>query len=364
MTSHNNSSAASEDQKSPEMLAKRLRHAFTTMTNDDESKAQSERRARMMVRQDAILDAAEHIEAEPRTLLGMIAAIYGSLDAEDCAMVDREWRKFRSMPDVAQPARRGSMAAQFTYDPEGEAYYFAPLGAQPGPYYTQRHVDAILDIAFDGTLAGVELIDRVPPPPCLASQPSPAATVETSQFETTKAGVIDWKMEAERANRLLAQAERPKCRLCGLEDGACICAHLPPRLSAGSDAANALAKRLHHAAVTMQNDDISEPQSEKRRRHIERYETLIDAVDYLSAQPQGAQDPTVWLVEWPESDTVPVRWWNPAHGWMRDANAALHFARKTDADCYLSTMKIGESLKVAEHKFVTSPLSRPQSGGK
>jgi hypothetical protein len=196
------------------------------------------------------------------------------------------------MPDntftPAQPARRGSMAAQFTYDPEGEAYYFAPLGAQPGPYYTQRHVDAILDIAFDGTLAGVELIDRVPPPPCLASQPSPAATVETSQFETTKAGVIDWKMEAERANRLLAQAERPKCRLCGLEDGACICAHLPPRLSVGSDAANALAKRLHHAAVTMQNDDISEPQSEKRRRHIERYETLIDAVDYLSAQPQAA----------------------------------------------------------------------------
>jgi hypothetical protein len=69
----------------------------------------------------------------------------------------------------------------------------------------------------------------------VASQPSPAATVETSQFETTKAGVIDWKMEAERANRLLAQAERPKCRLCGLEDGACICAHLPPRLSADSD---------------------------------------------------------------------------------------------------------------------------------
>jgi hypothetical protein len=131
--------------------------------------------------------------------------------------------------------------------------------------------------------AAVDELRRV-----LASQPSPAATVETSQFETTKAGVIDWKMEAERANRLLAQAERPKCRLCGLEDGACICAHLPPRLSAGSDAANALAKRLHHAAVTMQNDDISEPQSEKRRRHIERYETLIDAVDYLSAQPQPA----------------------------------------------------------------------------
>jgi hypothetical protein len=29
--------------------------------------------------------------------------------------------------------------------------------------------------------------------------------------------------------------DRPKCKLCGLEDGACICAHLPPRSSAGSD---------------------------------------------------------------------------------------------------------------------------------
>jgi hypothetical protein len=74
-----------------------------------------------------------------------------------------------------------------------------------------------------------------------------------------------------------------------------------------------------------------------------------------------APEQTVWLIEWPESDTVPVRWWNIAHGWMRDANAALHFARKTDADCYLSTMKIGESLKATEHKFVSSPLSRPES---
>jgi hypothetical protein len=32
---------------------------------------------------------------EPRTLSGMIAAIYGSLDAEDCAAVDREWARMR-----------------------------------------------------------------------------------------------------------------------------------------------------------------------------------------------------------------------------------------------------------------------------
>mgnify|MGYP003385777678 FL=1 len=61
---------------------------------------------------------------------------------------------------------------------------------------------------------------------------------------------------------------------------------------------------------------------------------------------------TAWLIEWPESDNTPVRWWNPACGWMRDANKAIGFARQTDADCYLATMKFGLHLKVTEHIFV------------
>ena len=44
-------------------------------------------------------------------------------------------------------------------------YYFAPANRTPPPYRTQRHVEAIIDIADDGTLAGVELIDNMPPPP-------------------------------------------------------------------------------------------------------------------------------------------------------------------------------------------------------
>jgi hypothetical protein len=39
------------------------------------------------------------------------------------------------------------------------------LNAAAGPYRRQREVRAIIDIADDGTLAGVELIDRMPPPP-------------------------------------------------------------------------------------------------------------------------------------------------------------------------------------------------------
>lgn len=61
--------------------------------------------------------------------------------------------------------------AYFTYDLAaaetiGEhLYYFAPIGRAKPPYTTQRHVRAIIDIAADGTLAGVELIDDMPPPP-------------------------------------------------------------------------------------------------------------------------------------------------------------------------------------------------------
>lgn len=60
--------------------------------------------------------------------------------------------------------------AYFTFDAKSaeeghRLYYFAPANRSPGPYRTQRHVNAILDIADDGTLAGVELIDDMPAPP-------------------------------------------------------------------------------------------------------------------------------------------------------------------------------------------------------
>jgi hypothetical protein len=55
--------------------------------------------------------------------------------------------------------------AVFTYEDSeaGALYYFAPQTRAPGPYLKQRHVQAIIDIAADGTLAGVELIDDMPP---------------------------------------------------------------------------------------------------------------------------------------------------------------------------------------------------------
>jgi hypothetical protein len=62
-------------------------------------------------------------------------------------------------------------AAYWTHDDEadehgaGHLYYFGLADRTPAPYLTQRRVGAIIDIASDGTLAGVELIDNMPPPP-------------------------------------------------------------------------------------------------------------------------------------------------------------------------------------------------------
>ncbi|WP_439398778.1 hypothetical protein ACRQ5Q_15335 [Bradyrhizobium sp. PMVTL-01] len=97
----------------------------------------------------------------------------------------------------------------------------------------------------------------------------------------------------------------------------------------------------------------------------EIYDRIANVLDsHSSAETARA---TAWLIEWPEDDTNPVRWWNPAHGWMRDANKAMHFARKTDADCFLSTMRFGLSLKVTEHIFIGAEPSvahwdRPVAG--
>lgn len=72
--------------------------------------------------------------------------------------------------------------AFWTYDDcEGlcHAYYFAPTGRTPPPYLRQIHVTAILDIASDGTLAGVELVmGDLPPPPELKDPPPPMSKVK------------------------------------------------------------------------------------------------------------------------------------------------------------------------------------------
>lgn len=59
-------------------------------------------------------------------------------------------------------------SAYYTHDDDehaGHLYYFGITARTLPPYLTQRRVSAIIDIADDGTLAGVELIYDMPPPP-------------------------------------------------------------------------------------------------------------------------------------------------------------------------------------------------------
>jgi hypothetical protein len=66
--------------------------------------------------------------------------------------------------------------AYWTFDDKASAthgiraYYFAPVDRAEPPYLRQCEVTAILDIASDGTLAGVELVlGDLPPPPAAKS---------------------------------------------------------------------------------------------------------------------------------------------------------------------------------------------------
>lgn len=101
--------------------------------------------------------------------------------------------------ESAVPQRLPRSPAFWTHDEKfahehGEhLYYFAPLARALPPYREQRHVNAIVDIAADGTLAGVELISNMPPPPAtkaveeipsLEAAPSQRGSPEWRPIET------------------------------------------------------------------------------------------------------------------------------------------------------------------------------------
>ena len=85
--------------------------------------------------------------------------------------------------------RRNRKAAFFTHSrvsrKGGHLYYFAPEGRARPPYKVQLEVRAILDIAADGTLAGVELIDPLMPPP-------PSTKRRAPRFEIFNDGPRRW----------------------------------------------------------------------------------------------------------------------------------------------------------------------------
>jgi hypothetical protein len=71
----------------------------------------------------------------------------------------------------------------------GNLYYFGLGNRAPSPYTRQREVRAIIDIADDGTLAGVELIDDMPAPPAPAEATDGEKLVASARALIAEAGL-------------------------------------------------------------------------------------------------------------------------------------------------------------------------------
>lgn len=68
---------------------------------------------------------------------------------------------------------------------------------------------------------------------------------------------------------------------------------------------------------------------------------------------EASRRETVWLIEWPADDNLPVRWWHPQGGWMMDAAKALRFARKEDGEAYAASSLGLTGRPVTEHIFIS-----------
>ena len=63
------------------------------------------------------------------------------------------------------------------------------------------------------------------------------------------------------------------------------------------------------------------------------------------------RQPSAWLIEMPQTDNSPARWWNPGYGWMLDAAKAVWFCRAEDALAYIKTSSFTGGIIATEHRF-------------
>jgi hypothetical protein len=111
----------------------------------------------------------------------------------------------------------GSATWTCEVSPVGPLWYVRLNDAAPPSYLSQKRAIAILDIAEDGTLAGIELIDNapMPPPPATPMQNLHDAPIEVKRYRldlnrpllsTSRDG--DWVRYEDHASALLAERAR------------------------------------------------------------------------------------------------------------------------------------------------------------
>lgn len=105
----------------------------------------------------------------------------------------------------------------------------------------------------------------------------------------------------------------------------------------------ALVERLNHAATTAANDDLSEPMSDQRRRHAERFAAMVDAATAIQAQADAlaeARRENIRLSKLLRDDpkTILIAHEDGDHKRLSRA-AAKAEARATTAEASLATMR-------------------------
>ena len=90
--------------------------------------------------------------------------------------------------------------AYFIYVDGIKTWYFAPVARTQGPYLTQKEVSAIIDIAQDGTLAGIELID-LPAAPLPVGKPLPSFRSQIFAYKREDGELVWAKSTSPEATR-------------------------------------------------------------------------------------------------------------------------------------------------------------------
>jgi hypothetical protein len=58
---------------------------------------------------------------------------------------------------------------------------------------------------------------------------------------------------------------------------------------------------------------------------------------------------TAWLIEWPETRQMPVRYWHPTEGHVLDPAHSVRFCRREDAEAVLKRDHLFGGAKAVEH---------------
>lgn len=65
-----------------------------------------------------------------------------------------------------------------------------------------------------------------------------------------------------------------------------------------------------------------------------------------------ATDETAWLIEWPDNELLPLRWYVPGKPYTRNPHEALRFARKEDAEKFIRVEGMQQYARAIEHAWI------------